>query len=172
MRASEIVCAEDDYSYGRSSNKMIFGWLVDFINHFGRLNGFKLILDRFKKGPKLSIQVIAALLKLRQPVFSLNPTKIFSFLFCFLPTRRPWGFCFEYLTPQTVKAYFLEIIELVPKFFENLSDEDIKKECKSETKNDSISTVIKWLKHLANRIPDQNELCKNLEQLRFKIILK
>ena len=39
------------------------GWLVDFINHFGELNGFKLLLERFTNNVKLSIQVIVALLK-------------------------------------------------------------------------------------------------------------
>jgi ubiquitin carboxyl-terminal hydrolase 9/24 len=60
----------------------------------------------------------------------------------------------------------------VPKFFENLTDEDIKKECKSESKNDSISTVIKWLKLLATRVQNQEELCKSLEILRLKTILR
>ncbi len=129
--------------------KAPFGWLVDFINHFGRLNGFQLLLDRFTNTDqqKLNIQVIAALLK-------------------------PWGLCYELLTAYTVRTYFLPIIELVPRFFENLTDEDIKKECKSETKNDSISTVIKWLKLLATRIKHQGDLCKNLEILRLKTILR
>jgi len=39
------------------------GWIVDFINHFGRLGGFKNLLERFTNGPKLTIQIIAALLK-------------------------------------------------------------------------------------------------------------
>lgn len=80
--------------------------------------------------------------------------------------------CFEYLTPYTIRKYFLPIIEIVPKFFEKLSDEDIAKECKSENKNDSISTVIKWLKLLATRVKDQQDLCKNLEILRLKTILR
>jgi hypothetical protein len=63
MRSTEVDETEIEHSYGRSTNKLIFGWLVDFINHFGRLNGFKILLERFKNGPKLTIQVIAALLK-------------------------------------------------------------------------------------------------------------
>lgn len=39
------------------------GWLVDLINHFGELGGFQLLLDRFLKGPCLSVAVVAALLK-------------------------------------------------------------------------------------------------------------
>jgi len=129
--------------------KAPYGWLVDFINHFGQLNGFQLLLDRFTHTDhhKLNIQLIAALLK-------------------------PWGLCYELLTAHTVRTYFLPIIELVPRFFENLTDEDIKKECKSESKNDSISTVIKWLKLLATRIHTQDDLCKNLEILRLKTILR
>lgn len=127
--------------------KALHGWLVDFINYFGRLNGFKLLLERFTNNTKLNIQVIAALLK-------------------------PWGLCYELLTSYTVRTFFLPIIEIVPKFFENLTDEDIKKECKSESKNDSISTVIKWLKLLATRVHNQEELCKNLEILRLKTILR
>ena len=134
-------------TYARSFLKTPYGWLVDFINYFGELNGFKLLLERFTSSVKLNIQVIAALLK-------------------------PWGLCYQFLTAHTVKTYFLPIIEIVPRFFENLSDEDIKKECKSENKNDSISTVIKWLKLLATRVQNQEELCKNLEILRLKTILR
>lgn len=134
-------------TYARSFMKAPHGWLVDFINYFGELKGFQLLMERFTSSVKLNIQVIAALLK-------------------------PWGLCYQFLTAHTVKTYFLPIIEIVPKFFENLSDEDIKKECKSENKNDSISTVIKWLKLLATRVQNQEELCKNLEILRLKTILR
>jgi hypothetical protein len=145
--STNMVTITTTATYARSFMKAPHGWLVDFINYFGELNGFQLLLERFKSSVKLNIQVIAALLK-------------------------PWGLCYQFLTAHTVKTYFLPIIEIVPKFFENLSDEDIKKECKSENKNDSISTVIKWLKLLATRVQNQEELCKNLEILRLKTILR
>jgi hypothetical protein len=145
--SANMVTITTTATYARSFMKAPHGWLVDFINYFGELNGFQLLLERFKSSVKLNIQVIAALLK-------------------------PWGLCYQFLTAHTVKTYFLPIIEIVPKFFENLSDEDIKKECKSENKNDSISTVIKWLKLLATRVQNQEELCKNLEILRLKTILR
>lgn len=50
-------------TYARSYLKAPYGWLVDFINYFGQLNGFKLLLDRFQSKNKLNIQLIAALLK-------------------------------------------------------------------------------------------------------------
>jgi len=37
------------------------GWLVDLVNHFGALNGFQILLDRFQKN--LSVPVIAALIR-------------------------------------------------------------------------------------------------------------
>lgn len=37
--------------------------MVDFLNYFGELNGFDLLLERFTNNTKLSIQIIAALLK-------------------------------------------------------------------------------------------------------------
>lgn len=139
----------DSNTFARSYTKSPYGWLVDFINHFGELNGFGLLLERFTSNTaaKLNIQVITALLK-------------------------PWGLCYQFLTPQTVRNYFLPCIEIVKRFFEQLSDVDIAKECKSENKNDSISTVIKWLKLLASRCHNQQELCKNLEILRLKTILR
>jgi ubiquitin carboxyl-terminal hydrolase 9/24 len=85
---------------------------------------------------------------------------------------RPWGLCYQFLTPYTIKTFFLPIIEMVPKFLESLTDEEIKKECKSESKNDSISAVIRWLKLLATRVQNQEDLCKNLEILRLKTILR
>jgi len=145
--STNLITITASTTYARSFMKAPHGWLVDFINYFGELNGFQLLLERFTSSVKLNIQVIAALLK-------------------------PWGLCYQFLTAHTVKTYFLPIIEIVPKFFENLSDEDIKKECKSENKNDSISTVIKWLKLLATRVQNQEDLCKNLEIFRLKTTLK
>jgi ubiquitin carboxyl-terminal hydrolase 9/24 len=143
------VSSLENTAYARSYTKSPYGWLVDFINHFGECNGFALLLERFTspQAAKLNIQVIAALLK-------------------------PWGLCYQFLTQHTVRTYFLPCIEIVKRFFEQLSDEDIAKECKSENKNDSISTVIKWLKLLASRCQQQHELCKTLEILRLKTILR
>jgi ubiquitin carboxyl-terminal hydrolase 9/24 len=123
------------------------GWLVDLINKFGKLGGFKLLLERFQNGPTLTVPLIAALLK-------------------------PFGFCYELLTPQTVEKYFLPIIELVPNFLENLTDDELKKEAKNETKNDALSGIVKALKCLASRIPNQEEMIKSLEIFRLKTILR
>uniref|UniRef100_A0A8C4PQ71 USP domain-containing protein n=1 Tax=Equus asinus asinus TaxID=83772 RepID=A0A8C4PQ71_EQUAS len=123
------------------------GWLVDLINKFGTLNGFQILLDRFINGSALNVQIIAALIK-------------------------PFGQCYEFLSQHTVKKYFIPVIEIVPRFLENLTDEELKKEAKNETKNDALSMIIKSLKNLASRIPGQEETVKNLEIFRLKMILR
>ncbi|KAF4027332.1 hypothetical protein G4228_019128 [Cervus hanglu yarkandensis] len=125
----------------------IHGWLVDLINKFGTLNGFQILHDRFINGSALNVQIIAALIK-------------------------PFGQCYEFLSQHTVKKYFIPIIEIVPQFLENLTDEELKKEAKNETKNDALSMIIKSLKNLASRIPGQEETVKNLEIFRLKMILR
>ncbi|XP_045061562.1 probable ubiquitin carboxyl-terminal hydrolase FAF-X isoform X2 [Coregonus clupeaformis] len=123
------------------------GWLVDLINKFGTLNGFQTLHDRFMSGQALNVQIIAALIK-------------------------PFGQCYEFLTLHTVKKYFLPVIEMVPQFLENLTDEELKKEAKNEAKNDALSMIIKSLKNLASRVPGQEETVKNLEIFRLKMILR
>lgn len=85
---------------------------------------------------------------------------------------RPFGQCYEFLTLHTVKKYFLPVIEMVPQFLENLTDEELKKEAKNEAKNDALSMIIKSLKNLASRVPGQEETVKNLEIFRLKMILR
>lgn len=50
-------------TYAKSYSKAPYGWLVDFINYFGQLNGFDRLLERFTNNVKLTIPLIASLLK-------------------------------------------------------------------------------------------------------------
>lgn len=85
---------------------------------------------------------------------------------------RPFGQCCEYLTQHTLKKYFIPVIEVVPQLLQKLTNEELKKEAKTEVKNDAISMIIKFLKNLASRIPGQEETVKNLEIFRLKMILR
>ena len=49
------------------------------------LDGFQILLDRFSSGANLSVPVIAAII-------------------------RPFGLCYEVLTPHTVQKYFIPIV--------------------------------------------------------------
>jgi hypothetical protein len=60
----------------------------------------------------------------------------------------------------------------VPEILENLTDEELKKEAKNESKNDAISVIIKSCKLLAARVPHQEDTVKQLEIFRLKIILR
>lgn len=123
------------------------GWLVDLINKFGHLDGFQILLDRFQNGQKLSVTTIYALI-------------------------RPFGLCHEYLTVHTIMKYLMPIVEMVPQILDNLTDDELKKEAKHDTKNDAISAIIKACKCLVSHIPNQEEMIKNLEIFRLKIILR
>ena len=66
----------------------------------------------------------------------------------------------------------LSVQEFVPTFLNALTDEELKKESKTEAKNDALSGIIKALKCLVSRIPSQEETVKNLEIFRLKVILR
>ena len=123
------------------------GWLVDLLNVFGTNGGFQLVHDRITAGTNLTVPLISALV-------------------------RPFGHCYELLALNTVKQYFLPVIEAVPKFLENLTDEELKKESKNESKNDSISAIVKSLKNLLSLVPGREEDVKTLEMFRLKMLLR
>ncbi|XP_008200473.2 probable ubiquitin carboxyl-terminal hydrolase FAF-X isoform X3 [Tribolium castaneum] len=123
------------------------GWLVDLINRFGELGGFQLLLDRFQSGKNLSVSVVFALL-------------------------RPFGLCYEFLTPHTINKYILPILEMVPGILEKLTDDELKREAKNESKSDIVSAIIKSSKNLASRVPNQEELIRTLEGFRLTMILR
>ena len=61
---------------------------------------------------------------------------------------------------------------MVPQILDNLTDAELKKEAKNESKNDAISAIIKAAKCIVSRVPYQEEMIKNLEILRLKMILR
>nr|CAI5830126.1 unnamed protein product [Callosobruchus analis] len=76
---------------------------------------------------------------------------------------RPFGLCYEFLTTHTIKKYILPIL---------LTDDELKREAKSEQKSDIVSAIIKASKNLASRVPDQEELIRTLEGFRLTMILR
>lgn len=61
---------------------------------------------------------------------------------------------------------------MLPTILNNLTDEELKKEAKNESKNDAISAIIKAAKCLVSRVPQQDEMIKILQMLRLKMILR
>lgn len=60
----------------------------------------------------------------------------------------------------------------MPNFLESLSDEDLKRESKTEAKNDALTGIVKSLKCLMSVLPKQEELAKSLEIFRLKMVLR
>lgn len=60
----------------------------------------------------------------------------------------------------------------MPKFLDGLTDDELKKESKTEAKNDALSSIIKALKQLVYRLPNQEEKIKSLDMFRLKMILR
>ena len=60
----------------------------------------------------------------------------------------------------------------MPTFLNGLTDEELKKESKTEAKNDALSGIIRALKCLVSRIPTQEDTIKSLEIFRLKVILR
>nr|CAD7574966.1 unnamed protein product [Timema californicum] len=138
---------EDVYARPPADSRTPRGWLVDLVNKFGALGGFQILLERFQGGKNLTVTVIHALI-------------------------RPFGLCYELLTVHTIVKYLMPIVEMVPVVLDNLTDDELKKEAKNESKNDAISAIIKAAKCLVSRVPNQEEMVKNLEIFRLKMILR
>ncbi|CAG0917225.1 unnamed protein product [Notodromas monacha] len=128
------------------------GWLVDIINRFGAKGGFQALTLRFNREDNLSVPLIFALL-------------------------RPFGLASEFLTPNTIRRFFMPLVERIPTYLENLTDDELKKEAKLnvDIKNDALSSIVKWLRAFVLRLPpypEQEETAKNLEIFRLKMILR
>ncbi|KAL0281150.1 UNVERIFIED_CONTAM: hypothetical protein PYX00_002224 [Menopon gallinae] len=123
------------------------GWLVDLINRFGVLGGFRILHERFQSGANLSVAVMYALV-------------------------RPFGLCYELLTVHTIMKYLMPVVDTILQVLESLTDEELKKEAKNESKNDAISCIIRVAKRIVSRVPGKEETSKELEIFRLKMILR
>ena len=127
------------------------GWLVDLINRFGYHGGFKYLLERFSKATAVTaVTPVSTNAPEADPKGDTAGGMSVALIFALV---RPFGQCYELLTPTTVSTYLLPVVEAVPKFLESLSDEELKKEAKNESKNDALSSIVKSLKSLASTIP-------------------
>merc|ERR1711974_384889 len=84
------------------------GWLVDLVNRFGSHGGFARLAERFspQNMSTLTVPLIHALV-------------------------RPFGQCYDVLTPSTVANSLQPMVESVPLFLDNLNDDELKKEAKN-----------------------------------------
>lgn len=110
------------------------GFLIDLINHFGTEGGFQRLLEKFKSFENPPIDLIGAYLK-------------------------PFGMCIELLTSSCIQSYMVPCTSIVTTYLENLSDGELKKETKVETRKDTLSGLIVTLKMILQRAPqDRSDL--------------
>lgn len=158
------------------------GWLVDLINRFGQLGGFDNLLERFNSGLQLlkknqeqesdsnsGLELTSKSSKSSnssdEPDNRLTLGLIYSLL-------RPFGQCYELLTPATIAKYFMPIWNVVLDLLDSFSDDELKREAKPEGRNDYINGIVKSARYLASRLPGQEDLIRDLEMFRLKMILR
>ncbi|XP_059219639.1 probable ubiquitin carboxyl-terminal hydrolase FAF isoform X3 [Stomoxys calcitrans] len=159
------------------------GWLVDLINRFGQLKGFDNLQERFNRGllllRKQQEQQAAAVASgcakatgsraMLQPDPEQENKLTLALIYSLL---RPFGQCYELLTPETISKYFMPIWNVVLDLLDSFSDEELKREAKPEGRNDYINGIVKSARYLASRLAGQEELIRNLEMFRLKMILR
>lgn len=168
------------------------GWLVDLINRFGQFGGFDNLLDRFNAGiallnnpasedgddtanaGKMKTSATSSLggNSTTSSVTIPNESNNKITLQLIHSLLRPFGQCSDLLTIPTIEKYFMPIWEVVLGLMDGLSDEDLKREAKPEGRSDSINGIVKSARALACRLPDQENLIKELEMFRLKMILR
>lgn len=164
------------------------GWLVDLINRFGQFGGFDNLLERFyagvatvqKKIDDSKAEAKDATAKTAnsngvtgaRPANKTNENNSNITLHLIYALVRPFGQCYELLTVRTIEKYFLPMWEIVLQLLNNLSDEELKREAKPEGRNDLINGIIKAARCLTSRLSNQENLIKELEMFRLKMILR
>lgn len=179
-----VLDGNKQYAKSPPEPKTPRGWLVDLINRFGQLGGFDNLEERFNRGllllRKQQEQAAAAVASgcaktasgsraMLQPDPEQENKLTLALIYSLL---RPFGQCFELLTPATIAKYFMPIWNVVLDLLDSFSDEELKREAKPEGRNDYINGIVKSARYLASRLPGQEELIRSLEMFRLKMILR
>ncbi|XP_017872976.1 PREDICTED: probable ubiquitin carboxyl-terminal hydrolase FAF isoform X2 [Drosophila arizonae] len=154
------------------------GWLVDLINRFGQLGGFDNLLERFNSGLELlkrnqnskgTVKSIASNESMGADGAGQDNRLTLSLIHSLL---RPFGQCYELLTPATIAKYFMPTWNVVLDLLDSFTDDELKREVKPEGRNDYINGIVKSARSLASRLTGQEELIRDLEMFRLKMILR
>jgi ubiquitin carboxyl-terminal hydrolase 9/24 len=157
------------------------GWLVDLLNNFGQLGGFDNFLERMNRGLALHKKRLKeknatsserTIQTEKNDADNSVDTKYRLTVPIIYMLLRPFGQCQEFLTQQTIETYFQSILESLIEILNELSDEELKKDVKLEGKNDFINGIMKSMRRLISRTKNAENLSKDLEMCRLKIILR
>ncbi|KAL7058989.1 hypothetical protein AAHC03_013483 [Spirometra sp. Aus1] len=136
-----LVCAESPEGRSRPL-------LEDFINLFGRLRGFDAIRSRF-----LSTQ--------EKP---MNLDLIYAYL-------RPFQLSCDYLKSGIIHEYFLPICDIVMKFMERITDEDIHLLFKNDPRGNHLDVLI-LMQTFYKRIHGADFHSHDFDSIRLQLILR
>ena len=84
---------------------------------------------------------------------------------------RPFSGCQEFLTAACISTYFVPIMSITKNYLLNLSDAELKKESKSELKNDQISSILTTMKRIARQCSEKDGKF-DVNDLRLEMILR
>ena len=84
---------------------------------------------------------------------------------------RPFSGCQEFLTAACISTYFVPIMSITKNYLLNLSDAELKKESKSELKNDQISCILTTMKRIARQCSEKDGKF-DVSDLRLEMILR
>lgn len=189
VRQPECFAASDSIWGVLDSNKMYAkpppepknprGWLVDLINRFGQLGGFDNLLERFNSGLELlkrnqntkggAVKSIASNESVGVEGAGHDNRLTLALIHSLL---RPFGQCYELLTPATIAKYFMPTWNVVLDLLDSFTDDELKREVKPEGRNDYINGIVKSARSLASRLTGQEEMIRDLEMFRLKMILR
>ncbi|KPM09325.1 hypothetical protein QR98_0078590 [Sarcoptes scabiei] len=119
--------------------------MLRMIDYFGRIGGFDILLQKFREENLSSFHML-----------------------CFM---KPFSNCIDFLSINTLENYFSPILKIVPQFYENLSDEELKQELKADAKNCCLIQIIRICKMFAVRMSQKDDV-KIFEFLRLKLTLR
>lgn len=190
VQMDEINCFAISPSEPRSPK----GWLVDLINLFGKHGGFDRFLQRMQYGfdhfdKKKSSQKGTSspsnfmnnetmirnveLIGDKCENNSKNRSKELTLQLIYL-MLRPFSLCHEFLSSHTIEMFFQPLWIPLIEIFNNLSDDELKRDAKLEGKNNFINGIIKSSRLLIyqSKCPTNENFIKELEMSRLKIILR
>ncbi|CAH8682566.1 unnamed protein product [Schistosoma rodhaini] len=149
--------------------------LVDFINLFGRLNGFDRLKARFleldnkyhwdEKQRDMLQQHLQQQSNLQTEFLSLSLINAYL---------HPFALCSNYLSDSVIEEYFKPIVTIVVNYLSHLTDDQIKRETKKEMRKDDFITGLKLsLCTLTKRIPSSTEDdIETIELLSLNVIYR
>ena len=176
------------------------GWLVDFINWFGKAEGFDNLLKRFVKvsnalattkqqsrhnsggssaehSPRpTTSETETNASSSRQQSSSPAPGELLN-IQLISALLKPFASCHEFLLPSTIQTYFLPIRDHLFAYLDTLSDQQIQKFSSAAPRNDgrmgeSLGSVLRYLRMLLLELPESEKYLNGLEDLRLKLIMR